>query len=52
MAPDYAQAVAWYRKGAEQSHNLAQYNLGRMYRSGTGVEQNDTQALYWFKQAA
>lgn len=23
-----------------------------MYRSGTGVEQNDTQALYWFKQAA
>ncbi|MDI5817427.1 hypothetical protein MJI46_31740 [Salmonella enterica subsp. enterica serovar Cerro] len=35
MAPDYAQAVAWYRKGAEQSHNLAQYNLGRMYRSGT-----------------
>lgn len=52
MAPDYAQAVAWYRKGAEQSHNLAQYNLGRMYHSGTGVEQNDTQALYWFKQAA
>ncbi len=23
-----------------------------MYHSGTGVEQNDTQALYWFKQAA
>ncbi len=52
MAPDYARAVARYRKGAEQSHNLAQYNLGRMYHSGTGVEQNDTQALYWFKQAA
>ncbi len=51
MAPDYARArFARYRKG-RTGRNLAQYNLGRMYHSGTGVEQNDTQA-YWFKRKA
>ena len=31
MPQDYAQAVAWYRKAAEQGYDDAQYNLGYMY---------------------
>lgn len=30
----------------------AQYELGRRLERGEGVQQNDEQALYWFKQAA
>jgi TPR repeat protein len=34
---DYIQAVAWYRKAAEQGHAEAQYNLGICFENGTGV---------------
>ena len=36
-AQDYAQAAHWYLKAAEQSHPLAQFNLGIMYAAGQGV---------------
>ena len=31
VAQDDAEAVAWYRRGAEQGFANAQYNLGVMY---------------------
>ncbi len=31
---DYAQAVAWYRKAAEQGYAKVQTNLGVMYANG------------------
>jgi Sel1 repeat len=49
----FAQAVAWFRKGAEQGNADAQYDLGRMYAigvmyaNGQGVAQDYTQALMW-----
>ena len=48
---DYAEAVKWFRKAAEQSFADAQYNLGIMYKNGYGVPQNYVQAHMWFNLA-
>ena len=48
---DYAQAVQWYRKAAEQGLAEAQYNLGVMYAKGEGVRQNYKIAKEWFGKA-
>ena len=34
VAHDYAEAVKWYRKEADQGYAQAQYNLGGMYALG------------------
>ncbi|MCX8500811.1 MAG: sel1 repeat family protein [Alphaproteobacteria bacterium] len=31
---DYAEAVSWFRKAAEQGNALAQYSLGAIYKKG------------------
>jgi hypothetical protein len=49
--PDYATAVAWYRKAAEQGYERAQMNLGSMYERGLGVEKNELEALNWYRKA-
>jgi hypothetical protein len=49
---DYAQAVAWYRKAAEQGDADAQNNLGLRYDKGQGVPQDYAQAVAWFRKAA
>ena len=37
VARDDTEAVAWYRKAAEQGNALAQQNLDRMCADGRGV---------------
>ncbi|WP_304666925.1 tetratricopeptide repeat protein, partial [Neisseria bergeri] len=49
---DYAQAVQWYRKAAEQGYAGAQVNLGLMYEQGQGVRQDYAQAVQWYRKAA
>ena len=49
---DAVQAVAWYRKAAEQGHASAQHNLGLMYYRGDGVPKDAVQAVAWFRKAA
>ena len=39
------EAVAWYRKAADQGHAEAQYTLGCMCRGGRGVPQSDKEAV-------
>lgn len=51
-AKDDQQAVAWYRKAAEQGDAQAQYVLGLMYFDGRGVVQDDQQAQAWYRKAA
>ena len=41
---DYAQAVAWYRKAAEQGDNWGQYVFGAMYRDGLCVPKDYVRA--------
>ncbi|MDD6060198.1 MAG: tetratricopeptide repeat protein [Ruminococcus sp.] len=49
---DYAEAVKWYRKAAEQGDASAQFNLGYMYNKGYGVEQDKTKAVEWYRKSA
>jgi TPR repeat protein len=37
---------------AEKDKPEAQFHLGLMYQRGLGVDQNHTQAVYWFRKAA
>src|ERR1019366_9238803 len=49
---DYAQAAVWYLKAADQSHSLAQFNLGIMYAAGQGVPRDEAKAMGWMQKAA
>ena len=49
---DYAQAVVWLRKAAEQGNALGQVNLGTMYDHGHGVPQDYVQAHMWYNLGA
>ncbi|MEW6313466.1 MAG: tetratricopeptide repeat protein [Pseudomonadota bacterium] len=49
---DYASALKWYRKAAEQGHAGAQSNLGIMYAHGQGVPQDHAEAVKWYREAA
>ena len=40
-------AVAWYRKAAEQGHAEGQQRLGWMYANGRGVLQDTVKAHMW-----
>jgi TPR repeat protein len=39
------QAIAWYRKAADQGFPLAQQSLASMYFKGQGLQQDYAQAL-------
>lgn len=52
MPQDYAAAVTWYRKAADQGHVSAQVNLGIRYAKGQGVPQDYVQAHKWSNLAA
>ena len=49
---DYAQAVTWYRKAAEQGNAFAQFILGTEYDIGQGVPQDYAKAVTWYRKAA
>jgi TPR repeat protein len=49
---DYAEAMTWYRKAADQSYAGAQFNLGVLYANGNGVQQDYVAALMWLNLAA
>ena len=52
---DYAEAVEWYRKAAEQGTQAqyagAQEKLGEMYKKGFGVAKNYDEAIKWYRKA-
>ena len=52
MAIDYVRAMTAYKIGAEGGDALCQYQLGRMYRDGKGVEVDHKQAVAWLEKAA
>ena len=52
VTQDYAEAVKWFRKAAEQGLGGAQYNLGRIHEKGLGVLPDMVAAHMWFSIAA
>jgi hypothetical protein len=51
-APDFIEAVRWFREAAEQDHRLAQFHLGRMLAQGQGLPRDEAASLVWFRRAA
>ena len=49
---DYAEAVYWYRKAADQNHRIALNNLGVCYELGKGVSKNYYEALRYYRKSA
>ena len=49
---DYATAIREWRPLAKQGNAKAQFNLGRMYRFGWGVPQDNAKAAEWYRKAA
>ena len=48
---DYAQAVAWFQKAADQGFAGGNFGLGVAYESGLGVRQDDAQAMRQYLKA-
>ena len=51
-AGQYTQAIEILTPLAKDGNQLAQYRLGTMYYNGTGVTEDEKQAIYWWKKAA
>ena len=49
---NYAEALKWYRKGADIGDVASQTHLAEMYLDGVGVEQNLAEALRWYEPSA
>src|SRR5712664_2754399 len=49
---DYAKAVYWFRKAAEQGYDVAQYHLEICYYKGDGVAKDAAAAVKWYRMAA
>jgi V8-like Glu-specific endopeptidase len=47
-----AEAIAWYRKAADQGLQVAQHFLGLAYANGEGVRPDEAEAARWFARAA
>lgn len=52
MPKDFAKALYWFEKAAEQGLARAQYNTAMMYDKGWGTEQDTRKAIEWYKKAA
>jgi|CXWL01.1.fsa_nt_gi TPR repeat protein len=52
LSSQYQKAAYWFRMAAEQGDGCGQFNLGRMYEKGLGIDQNDEQFVYWTRKAA
>jgi len=49
---DRYDAVAWYKESAKQGDAESQYWLGVMYLDGSGINEDEDEALHWVSLAA
>jgi len=49
---DYAEAMRWDRKAADQGDAGAQSNVGWLYQNGLAVAQDYVEAMRWYRKAA
>ena len=50
-ADSEAEALAMYRKSAEQGDPAGEFGLGRAYADGAGVKKDAAQAIEWYRKA-
>ncbi len=51
-AQNFAEAVKWYRKAADQNNPDAQIRLATCYNAGLGVAQDFAEGTKWYRKAA
>lgn len=51
-AKNYAEAILWDRKAADQGNATAQTYVGYLYEKGLGVPRDYAQALSWYRKAS
>jgi TPR repeat protein len=49
---DYAEAMRWYRKAADEDNADAQNKIGALYANGWGMALDYAEAMRWFRKAA
>lgn len=52
LETDKSLSAEWFTKSAEKGNRVAQLNIGRYYRNGTGVEQDYAKAMDYFVKSA
>lgn len=52
LPQDYAKALAWWRRIADQEHANAQCWLGYAYEKGLGIPRDSEIAFTWYVRAA
>jgi TPR repeat protein len=51
-APDFNEAMRWWKEAAKRGYALSMNNLGLLYANGHGVKQDYAQALKWWEMSA
>ncbi len=51
-APNFEEAMRWWKEGAKRGYTLCMNNLGLLFANGHGVKQNYEEALKWWEMAA
>ncbi len=49
---NFAEAIKWYQRSAQQGFAQAQYRIGTLYERGLGVKTDLARARVWYKRAA
>jgi uncharacterized protein len=49
---DYAEAMKWFRLGADKGPSAAMFGIGTMHADGKGVTPNYGEALKWYRKSA
>jgi uncharacterized protein len=49
---DFAEAVKWFRRAADEGNAGAQFYLGLMYSKGQGVPEDYAEGARWYRLAA
>ncbi len=49
---DFAEALKWYSKAAEQNHASAHFSIGMLHLLGLGVPKDDVEAFKWIRKSA
>ena len=52
LPQDYAEAMKWFGKAAEQNCQYAQFKIGEMYYKGEGVSKDYSEAMKWYYKSA
>ena len=52
VSRDYGKAKEWFERAANRGNAAAQYQLGKMYEDGRGVEEDFQKAAEWYLKAS